>query len=109
LHKKPEIIIIGQTQELHQTLLNNMAYDYQDGKIFKNGELTSDILDEYDCMMLDVDQIYYEEYVGIALDYYKGENFPVMQIIWPTSSKLFPYEEGAPGDFKKWQPVLGKI
>lgn len=109
LHKKPEIIMIGQSQELHQVILNNLSYDYKEGRILTSGGLEKDILDEYECMVVEVDKEHYEEFVGIAMDYYKSEEFPVYQIIWPTQSGMFPYDTDAPDGFKEWQPVLGKV
>lgn len=108
-YQQPEIIMIGQSQDLLQVLLNNIAYDYKNGRTLTSGQLEEDILDDYKCMVVDVDKKNYEEYLGLAIDYYKGTEFPVMQIIWPTKSHQFPYDKNAPEGFKKWQPVLGKI
>jgi hypothetical protein len=108
-YKQPEIIIIGQSQDLLQVLLNNLAYDYKQGRVLTSGQLEEDILDDYKCMALDVDKKHYEEFLGLAMDYYKGIDFPVMQIIWPTQSNQYPYDTDAPEGFKKWQPVLGKV
>lgn len=106
-YKKSEIFIIGLKQDMHQVLLNNIAYDYKQGSEFTSGKMYDDILDDYECMMLDVDKKYYEEYLGMAIDYYQRKDFPVMQIIWPTPSNMFPFDKDAPDGFKKWQPVLG--
>lgn len=108
-YQKPEIIMIGQSQELHQLILNNIAYDYKEGRILTVGTLEDNILDDYQCMIVEVDKKHYEEYLGIGIDYYKGDKFPVMQIIWPTQSGMFPYDKEAPDGFKDWQPVLGKV
>ncbi len=108
-YQKPEIIIIGLKQDLHQVLLNNIAYDYKEGREFENGKMEDDILDGYQCLLLNVDKKYYEEYLGIAMDYYTGKDFPVMQIIWPTPGNQYPFDKKAPSGFKKWQPILGKL
>jgi hypothetical protein len=108
-YQKPEIIIIGQSQDLHQVLLNNIAYDYNEGRILTAGKLEDNILDDYKCMIVEVDKENYEEFLGIAMDYYNSMDFPVMQIIWPTQAGVFPYDKEAPADFKSWQPILGKI
>jgi hypothetical protein len=106
-YQLPEIIIIGLKQDLQQVLLNNLAYDYKQGIRFVSGKLYGDILDDYQCLLLEVDKKHYEEYFGLAMDHYQGENFPVMQLIWPTPSNLYPFDPKAPEGFKKWQPVLG--
>jgi hypothetical protein len=107
--QKPDIIIIGQSQELLQTLLNNLAYDYKEGRTLTAGKLEEDIIDDYKCMVVDVDKKHYDEYLGLAMDYYKKRDFQVIQIIWPTTSNQYPYDKDASEDFKKWQPVLGAL
>jgi len=106
---KPEIIMIGQDQELLQIVLNNLAYDYKEGRTLTDNKLEDEILDDYKCMVVNVDKEHYEEFLGLAMDYYKGTDFDVMQVIWPTQAGMFPYDENAPEDFKEWQPVLGKV
>lgn len=108
-YQQPEIIIIGQSQELLQVLINNMAHDYKEGRKLKSGTFEENILDDYKCFVLDVDKKNYDEYLGLAIDYYEGKDFPVMQIIWPTPSNMYPFDKDAPDGFKKWQPVLGKM
>lgn len=108
-YQQPEIIIFGLEQDMHQVLLNNMAYDYKEGKKPVHGILYVDILDEYECYLINVEKEHFEEYLGIAIDYYQATDFPVMQIVWPANNRKFPFDEGAPDSFKKWQPVLGKL
>lgn len=107
-YQKSEIIIIGLKQDMQQVLLNNIAYDYKQGRELESGKMHNDILDDYECLLLDIDKKNYDEYMGQAIDYYKSKDFPVMQIIWPTPSKMYPFDKDAPDGFKKWQPVLGK-
>jgi len=108
-YQKPEIIIIGQEHELLQILLNNLAYDYKNGRTLTDNTLEEEIVDDYKCMVINVQKKYYDEYLGLALDYYKGDKFDVMQVIWPTTDNIFPYAEDAPEGFSDWQPVLGKV
>ena len=107
-YQKPEIIIIGLKQNIQQVLLNNIAYDYKEGRVLESGKMHGDILDDYECLLLDVEKKHYDEYVGQAIDYYKEKKFPLIQIIWPTPSNMYPFDKDAPDGFKKWQPVLGK-
>lgn len=105
--KHPEIVITGYNQELTQVLLNNFGYDIKDGKTFVHGEDYNDILDDVKCRMLEVKKEHYHEHFGYAKWFYKSEDFPVLQCVCPTVQGVFPWDEGAPEGFVKFQPVLG--
>ncbi len=107
-YQKPEIIIVGLKQDLHHTLLNNIAYDYKEGISFENGKMHDNILDDYKCLLIDVEKKHYDAYLGMAMDHYGNQDFPVMQIVWPTPAHMYPFDKEAPEGFKKWQPMLGK-
>jgi hypothetical protein len=51
---------------------------------------------------------YYHDYVGFARWYYRGEHFPMYQIVWPSNDGYFPWSPYASDTFKEWQPVLGE-
>ena len=60
-------------------------------------------------MIVEVDKKHFEDYMGIALDYYNNNEFKVLQIVWPTQLGIFPNDKEAPDGFNKWQPILGKF
>lgn len=100
-----EIIVIGLRQELAQTLLNNMAWDIKNGKIFTTSQFHADVLDDFLCYFGDVPQTYYEEYVGWDLWFYEGFDFPLIQCIYPTVKGKFPWENDFPEDVK-WNCLI---
>lgn len=102
----PEVLIIGLDQELRHTLIDNISIDYQEGKALEVGALNADIVEHFKCLVLEVEKKFYPEYLGWARWFYKGDDFPVVQIIYPDLMGLFPWEK----DFSRniLQPILNE-
>lgn len=107
--KHPEIIFIGLKEDLAHLLINNILYDIKKGKTFSAGQSYADILDDFQCPMIEVKKEFYDEYFGQAQDFYKSDEFPVLQCVYPTTSGVFPWDEDAPEGFVKHQTILGSI
>lgn len=105
--KHPEIIIVGLKLDLAHILINNIGEDIKNGKHFQSGQSYTDILDDFKCLMLDVTKDNYKEYVGYGRWYYQGDNFPLLQCIYPTVKGIYPWETEWPSDIKDLQPILG--
>jgi len=105
----PEIIMVGLKQQLAHTLINNMAHDIKEGKIFVPLTFEADILDNFDCYIVEVEKEHYDNYVGQAQNYYDGDDFPLIQCIYPTVKGIYPWEDEWPENIKDLQPILGSI
>ena len=100
----PEIVIIGLKQELRHDLINNICYDYEEGVSLKISTFNADILEDFDCLVVEVDKKYFKDYFGWARWFYGNDDFPVSQIIYPTLEGLFPWNKDFPIEIK--QPIL---
>jgi hypothetical protein len=112
LHKTfnhPEILIIGLKLELAHLLINNIGHDIKEGRTFLSGQFYTGILDNFKCLLLDVNKIYYDEYFGYAKWYYTNNDFSVLQCIYPTVKGVFPWDNNWPIDIKNLQPILGQL
>ena len=105
----PEIIIIGLKQQLAHTLINNMAYEIKQGKTFSPQTFEADIIDGFNCYIINADKVHYDAYVGQAQNYYGDDDFPLIQCIYPTVKGIFPWENEWPEEIKDLQPILGTI
>ena len=38
---------------------------------------------------------------------HEGNSFPVLQLVFPDKSGIWPWDENASEEFKRYQPVLG--
>jgi len=107
--KHPEIIFIGLQQELIHSLVNDIGEAIKKGKRFEPFTYSPDILEGFDCYFIPVEQPNYKEYLGYARWFYKGDEFPVLQCIYPTVKGVYPWEDNWPVRIKNLQPILGPL
>ena len=88
----PELFMSGIMGEVAHTILNNIADDISKGQFPQPGQTYPDILEGYDCYFDLVDKSKYDEYFGKAVWFYQGDDFPVLQCVWPNQSNNFPWE-----------------
>ena len=101
-----EIIIIGLKMDLSHRLLNNMAFDIKEGKTFTAGEFHEGVLDDFFCYFGEVPRQHYREFVGWARWFYEGDNFSLVQCVYPTVKGIFPWEKDFPEDTRWNCPLL---
>lgn len=102
----PEIIIIGLKQSLAHKLLNNMAFDIKKGKTFTTGEFHAEVLDDFLCYFGDVPKAHYRDIVGWARWFYEGDEFPLVQCVYPTVKGKFPWESDFPEEARWFCQML---
>lgn len=102
----PEVIIIGLRTDLAHLLLNNMAFDIKEGKSFTAGEFHEGVLDDFICYFGEVPQELHREYVGWARWFYEGNNFRLLQCVYPTVQGVFPWEKNFPDDLRWNCPLI---
>lgn len=105
--KHPEIVIIGLNPDLSHDLLSGMVEEIRNEKPFSSGHFYSDIIEGFDCYFTTVEKVHYDEYFGRAQWFYKNDDFPVLQCIYPTTKGIYPWEREWPGSIKDLQPLLG--
>lgn len=103
----PEIVIVGLPSDLAHQLINLIGSDLKKGKSYQSGDYYDDIIENYKCYMLEVEKSRFKEYFGYGTWYYKGDNFPVLQCIYPSKDNIYPWDwpEGERG----FQPLLGYL
>lgn len=106
-YKHPEIIICGMDQQTAHTVINCCIGDLiKEGKVFSDGQTSSELLQGYDCAFREVSVVHYQEYLGQAQWFYQGNAFPCLQCFWPDEQGKFPWDEDADSDCKELQPLL---
>ncbi len=108
-YNHPEIIIVGLKHQLAQILINNMAADIKKGKVFVPFKYEANILDDFNCYIIEVEKSNYDGYVGGAQRYYNGDEFALLQCIYPTVKGIYPWEDEWPESIKNLQPILGPL
>jgi hypothetical protein len=100
---KPEVISIGLLQDTAHTLLNEAAVELRKGTDLASGR-HRDMIGEVECEFRPVDPKWVRHLMGWAGWYYGGEDFPVLQAVYPDRENRFPEDEG----FKEYftQPLM---
>lgn len=102
----PELIVVGLKQPLAQSVLNQYNRRVRAGERFCDGQQSSGFLEGFDCLFRTVDRAHYPEYLGYASWLYGGEDFNTLQLIYPNTSGIWPWQPEADPWFKAWQPCL---
>ncbi len=104
----PEIICFGMNLNLMGELINETANWIRKDRKIEEYLSYSDFLENVDVKFLPVKKSFYDDYLAFGINYYNGDNFPVMQLVWPDKENKFPWEEDF---YKKWkfsQPLLDR-
>jgi Domain of unknown function (DUF4262) len=100
---KPEIITVGLFDETAHFALNEAAKLLRDGVDLTQGRHRN-LVGKVDCEFRPVDPKWAKHLMGWAVWYYGGEEFPVLQAVYPDRENRFPGEEGFDKDFE--QPLM---
>lgn len=105
----PEIICFGLSQEVMQTLLNNVKDRIEDGETIEIGENYKGFLqDNFEVTFIEANKIFYEEYLGYAKWFYGDTSFPVLQMVWPDKKQNFPWSPKFDKKLEFAQPLLDR-
>jgi hypothetical protein len=105
---KPDVVILGLKSELAHSMANNYKNRLLDGEVFEPGNYYSDFLGDFDVCFVKVSKKYFKEYFGWGLWLHKGDDFEMLQMVWPTTDGVWPWGENK-SDFYKWaQPILNE-
>ena len=104
--EQPELIIFGLPWSSAETIINGLATRMKAGQQFSHGQTDSAVLMHNDVRFILVPSAQYREYLGYALWFYGGKEFPTLQLVWPDKAGLFPWDANGTLD-DAIQPVLG--
>jgi hypothetical protein len=102
----PEIIIIGLQRELAHFMINEYRARAGAGEKFSTGMLVQGFLEGFSCEFRSVSHIFYEKYVGWDIWLYKGNKFRLLQLVYPSTGGVWPWDEEHDSVFQGWQPIL---
>jgi hypothetical protein len=102
----PEIIILGLRTELAHSILNELANRGRRGERFRTGDTLQGLLEGFPVQLRPVRDEHIEPHFGWGRWFYDGRAFPVLQLVWPTTSGVWPWEDRATEEFRRKQPLL---
>jgi hypothetical protein len=104
----PEVILIGLPWEVSYRLLNLLGAGVKSGNRYEAGREYDDLVEGYPSTFLTVDRRHYKDYLGTAGWFYRGWDFPVLQMVWCDRDRSWPWQRGKPRAYWRRQPLLGK-
>lgn len=104
----PEAIVVGVRPELGHFMINEYSRQVQAGIRFKRGALYSGFLEGFSIYVEPVKASRLTEYTLGCYRYYNGKPFSTVQLVYPTTSGVWPWQASATQWFKSNQLMLGR-
>lgn len=105
-YRHPEIIVCGLDVPILWRIVNVICEKVKEGDRFENCHEAEGVLEGYLVFFRTMVQRCYREYLGYARWFYEGDDFPVLQCIWPDKAQRYPWHPDANEPFRQRQPVL---
>ena len=104
--RHPEIIVFGLGTDLGQRVINGIGDAIRAGNRFAAEQEYADILADVRCVFKPVERNWYKWVLGYARWYHKGDNFPVLQCVWPDEQQHYPWQPAFKAELAWLQPFL---
>jgi len=105
-HRHPEILIFGLKLELCQSVLNSLNTDISNGQSFNTGTSSRDVLKSFRCYFESLPKPQFREYLGWDLWFYGSDEFETVQMLWPNTAGVFPWDDQADDELRWIEPIL---
>lgn len=103
----PEVIVFGlASADTMAQIINGIGDAVRSGTRFEDWHESDEILEGYSCMFRKVPIEAYPEYLGYAMWFYRPDQFPVLQCVWPDKEGRYPWEAECDPIVRQRQPVL---
>ncbi len=101
-----EVIIYGLPNEVTKSIINSVADSVKSGATFKDGDVSAEFLEGFDCCFKSVLKEHYKDHFGWNLWLNNGSDFEVLQLVWPNKSGNYPWSDNVTHEFCNAQPLL---
>jgi Domain of unknown function (DUF4262) len=86
----PEVAIFGLPLSAMHAIINVVGERVASGEKFAGATVASGIVKRYDCAFRDVAKRWYRPFFGYARWLYRGDDFPMVQCLWPDREGRLP-------------------
>jgi len=104
----PEVIVVGLKHPMADFVINEYNHRIRAGEKFLIGHEYLGFLEDFPVLFEKVLLKHYEEYFGWNRWLYDGEAFDVVQMVYPNTQGVWPWDEAADAWFRARQPLLGR-
>lgn len=105
---RPEAIVIGLDSSLGCSMINEYSDRVRAGQVFVPGCLYAGFLEGFEIYVEPASSEAMKEYLLGCTRHYGVREFSAVQLIYPTTRGLWPWDEGASEWFRSNQPMLGR-
>jgi hypothetical protein len=106
----PDIAVFGLKPAAANGLIGLVVDACQGGTEIPLGvELIGMLDNELRCMFAPIDTLEFGAFFGTAAAWYRGEDFQMVQMIYPDRNGFMPYETGFEQRLRLAQPVIGTV
>ncbi|MEL1263950.1 DUF4262 domain-containing protein [Pseudoxanthomonas putridarboris] len=102
----PELIVVGLKPEISHWLVNEYNRRVRAGESFVPGVLYLGFLEGFAVQFGPVAREHKGEYMRSATWLHQGPNFEALQLIWPSTTGIWPWDPEASDWFRANQPLL---
>ncbi len=102
----PELVVFGLKHEIAHDVLWGLYEEAKNGSQLLQGARTNKPFAKVPAYVFPVSRRFYKEFLGWSRFFYRGDDFPCLQIIWPDRQGIFPWEDGFDDAFENHQPDL---
>ena len=102
----PEIIIVGLRGDVAHSILNELAARARSGYRYKAGDRVAGLIEGFDMEFRPVSEAQTVAHFGWAIWFYDFKPFPVLQLVFPTTEGIWPWEPNASDYVRKTQQLL---
>lgn len=102
----PEIIVFSLPKQVSHDILWDIYRDIREGNVPKPETRLKGIFGNHQAVLLPVSRDFYAEHLGWSRWFYRGDEFPCLQLVWPDRAGLFPWHPDFDPAFASDQPDL---
>jgi hypothetical protein len=102
----PEIIVIGLKQPLSHFIVNEYNSGVRAGERFNPGQRVDGFIEGFECEFRAVHPSRHGNYMGWNMWLYGTTAFNALQLVYPTTSGVWPWDPAADEWLRVHQPML---
>lgn len=104
----PDVIVIGLRHELAGFLVNEYNRRVRAGRRFKRGTRYKGFLRGFSVYFEPARRERYRRYAYGCARYYDGREYSMVQLVWPSTRGVWPWNKSASKSLVRNQPMLGR-